>query len=77
MQMENSSIILLVLSAFVSFLIGRTIMHFRRRKQKSVMEAKQRRDAQAVQDGLSDPESRNRAKRRRQLRQMGKSVNKQ
>ena len=77
MQMENSSIILLVVSAFVSFLIGRMIMHFRRRKQKALMEANQRRAAQAVQDTPSDPESRNRAKRKRQLRQMEKSVNKQ
>jgi mannitol-specific phosphotransferase system IIBC component len=69
--METSSVILLVVSASISFALGRTIMHFRKKKKNS--EA-QKRSAQALRDAPPELESKNKSKRKRQLQQVGKSA---
>ncbi|MBC7649862.1 MAG: hypothetical protein H7197_12240, partial [Vitreoscilla sp.] len=66
--METSSIILLVVSASISFALGRTIMHFRNKKKNA--EA-QKRAAQALCDAPPEAESKNKSKRKRQLQQTG------
>jgi mannitol-specific phosphotransferase system IIBC component len=68
--METSHIILLVVSATISFAVGRTIM--RMRKIKKNTEA-QKRAAKALHDAPPEVESKNKAKRKRQMQQIEKS----
>lgn len=67
--METSQIILLVVSASVSFAIGRTIMHMR--KKKKAVEGKKR-AAEALRDAPPEAESKNKSKRKRQMRLIDK-----
>lgn len=64
--METSSIIILVVSGVISFALGRILVHMRNIKRK---ERAQAREAQALRDQPAPPESKNRRKRKRQLRQ--------
>ena len=66
--METSHIILLVVSASISFAIGRTIMHFRKKKKNAQNLLTEKRAAQALRDAALGPESMNKSKRRRQAR---------
>jgi mannitol-specific phosphotransferase system IIBC component len=68
--METSHIILLVVSASISFAIGRVIMHMRKIKKNA--EA-QKRAARALRDTPPEVESKNKSKRKRQLQQIEKS----
>ena len=68
--METSSIILLAVSASISFALGRTIMHFRNKKKNA--EAQKRAD-NALRNAPPEAESKNKSKRKRQISQMGKS----
>ncbi len=68
--METSSIILLVVSASISFALGRTIMHFRNKKKKV---AAQKLTAKALRGAPPEVESKNKSKRKRQLQQIEKS----
>lgn len=68
--METSSIILLAVSASISFALGRTIMHFRNKKKNA--EA-QKRAAMAVRDAPPEVASKNKSKRKRQMLQIEKS----
>ena len=63
--METSHIVFLVVSASISFAIGRVIMHMRKIKKNA--EA-QKRAAKALRDTPPEPESKNKAKRKRQQR---------
>ena len=65
--METSSVILLVVSASISFAIGRTIMHFRKKKKS---EEAQKAAARARRDARPEAESKNKSKRKRQLQQI-------
>lgn len=76
MQMDNSSIFFLVASAAISFAIGRFIMHWRKRKHAAQTEAAKKQSAEALSNAPVKPESRNRAKRKRQLRELEKSADK-
>lgn len=69
MELETSSIVLLVVSTAVSFGLGRTFMHFRRKKQKK--EA-QEREARTLRERPAETESKNKSKRKRQLQQAEK-----
>ena len=66
--METSSILLLVVSASISFALGRTVMHFRDNKRKAEKERLQKLQAQALRAAPSGPESKNKSKRKRQAR---------
>ena len=66
--METSSILLLVVSASISFALGRTVVHFRNKKRKAEQERLQKLQAQALRDAPPGPESRNKSKRKRQAR---------
>ena len=68
--METSSIILLAVSASISFALGRTIMHFRNKKKNA--EA-QKRAENALRNAPPEEESKNKSKRKRQLLQIEKS----
>ena len=72
--METSSIILLAVSASISFALGRTIMHFRNKKKNAEKQQAQKRAAQALRDGPPEAESKNKSKRKRQMQQMQKSA---
>ena len=72
--METSSIILLVVSASISFALGRTIVHFRNKKKNAEKEQARKRAAQALRDGPSELESKNKSKRKRQMQQIEKSA---
>lgn len=74
--METSSIILLVVSASISFGLGRTIVHFRNKKRKAQKEQLEKRQLQALREQSPEPESRNKSKRKRQLQQIDKSAGK-
>lgn len=67
--METSNIILLAISSAVSFAVGRTVMHFRRKKREKQA---QERQAQALRNRLPEAESSNKSKRKRQLQQLAK-----
>ena len=71
--METSSIILLVVSASISFALGRTIMHFRNKKKNAEKEQAQKRAAQVLRDAPPEAESKNKSKRKRQMQQIEKS----
>ena len=66
--METSSVILLVVSASISFAVGRTIMHFRKKSKADALLKTQQKAAQALRDAPPGPESKNKSKRKRQAR---------
>ena len=68
--METSSVILLVVSASISFAIGRTIMHFRKKKKN---DEAQKRAAKALRDAPPEAESKNKSKRKRQMQVIEKT----
>ena len=63
--METSHIILLAVSASISFALGRTIVHFRNKKKNA--EA-QKKAANALRNAPPEAESKNKSKRKRQAR---------
>lgn len=63
--METSHIILLVVSASISFAIGRVIMHMRKIKKNAEAQTKA---AKAQRDAPPEAESKNKSKRKRQVR---------
>lgn len=67
--METSNILLLVITTSVSFGVGRTVMHFRRKRREKQA---QERQAQALRDRPPEVESSNKSKRKRQLQQLAK-----
>jgi hypothetical protein len=67
--MDTSGIIFLAVSASISFGLGRLFMHLRAKKRKALEKESQKCAAQALLDQPPEPESKNRAKRKRQLRQ--------
>ena len=66
--METSSIILLVVSASISFALGRTILHFRNKKKQAKKEQALELQAQALRDAPPGPEPKNKSKRKRLAR---------
>ena len=66
--METSHIILLAVSASISFALGRTLMHFRKRKKNTERLLIEKRVAQAQRDAPPGPASMNKSKRKRQAR---------
>ncbi|MGH8831145.1 MAG: hypothetical protein ACREXV_08625 [Polaromonas sp.] len=72
--MDTSSIIFLVISCAVSFGLGRTFVHFRDKKRRKHA---QELEAQALRDRPVEPESLNKAKRKRQLQQLEKEAKSQ
>lgn len=75
--METSGVILLVVSASISFGLGRVFVHFRDKKRQAKKEQIQKRAAQALRDAPPALESTNKGKRKRQqqLLQRGKGAN--
>ena len=71
--METSSIILLLVSASISFAAGRVIVHFRNVKRKRQALERQ---SQEKRDRPAEPEARNKAKRKRQLQEIDKATRK-
>ena len=69
MELDTPSIVLLVVSSFVSFGLGRTFVHFRNKKRKQQALA---RETQIFRDRPAEPESKNRSKRKRQLEDIKK-----
>jgi len=65
--METSSIILLAISASISFALGRTVVHFRNKKRKAQKDLTDQQAARALRDAVPGPESKNKAKRKRQM----------
>ena len=63
--MEISHIILLAVSASISFAIGRTIMHFRKKKKNLQTQQKA---AEVMRDAPPEAASKNKSKRKRQAR---------
>jgi hypothetical protein len=68
--METSSIILLLVSASISFAAGRVIVHFRSIKRKRQALERQ---AQEKRDRPAEPESKNKSKRKRQLQEIDRT----
>ena len=66
--METSSIILLVVSASISFALGRTILHFRNKKKQTKKDQALALRAKALRDAPPGPESKNKSKRKREAR---------
>ena len=63
--MEISSAILLIVSASISFALGRTILHFRNKKKQAKKEQALAMQAKALKDAPPGPESKNKSKRKR------------
>lgn len=70
--METSSIILLAVSASISFALGRTIMHFRNKKKFAAKMAAEKKALQALREAPTGPASKNKSKRKRQARRQEK-----
>ncbi len=68
--METSSIILLAVSASISFALGRTIMYFRNKKKNAEKERLQKQAAQALRDAPPEAASKNKSKRKRQMQNL-------
>jgi len=66
--METSHIILLAVSASISFAIGRTIMHVRKRRKNAAEAQAEGRALQVLRDAPAGPGSKNKSKRKRQQR---------
>jgi mannitol-specific phosphotransferase system IIBC component len=66
--MEKSEIIVMTIGALISFAIGRTIMHFRTKKKNAEKAQANNRAPEALRDSQPGPESKNKAKRKRQQR---------
>jgi mannitol-specific phosphotransferase system IIBC component len=58
----------LVVSASISFAIGRTIMHFRKKKKAEALQKIEQKAAQALRDAPPGAESKNKSKRKRLAR---------
>ena len=72
--MENSSIILLVVSCAASFGIGRVIKHFLgKKRQREAMQIAMH-QAEALRNRPPEAPSNNKAKRRRQMQQQSRDV---
>lgn len=67
--MDTPGIILLVVSASISFGLGRLFVYFRDKKRKEKKEQALKRAAQALRDAPPEAESKNKSKRKRQLSQ--------
>ena len=67
--METPAIIFLVVSCAISFGLGRLFVYFRDKKRKKAAEE---RAAQVLRNRPAEPESLNKAKRKRQLQQAAK-----
>ena len=67
--METSSIVLLVVSASISFAIGRTIMHFRKKKKAEAQLRLEAKKKQALRDAPPGSEPKNKSKRKRLARE--------
>lgn len=74
--METSSVILLLVSASISFALGRTVLHFRNKKRDALKEQQRLRLARAKRDAPPEPAANNKSKRKRQLQQTSKSADK-
>ncbi len=68
--METPGVILLVISAAISFAVGRFIVHLRNIKRQRKVSEQQ---AQAQRDRPAEPEAKNKAKRKRQLQALEKA----
>ena len=67
--MDTPGIILLVVSASISFGLGRLFVYFRDKKRKEKKEQALKRAAQALRDAPPEAESKNKSTRKRQLNQ--------
>ena len=67
--MENSNIVLLVVSSAVSFALGRVYVHVRDKKRKNLKDEAEARRAQVLREQPVGPESKNKSKRKRQQQQ--------
>jgi hypothetical protein len=70
--MDTSSILLLVVSASISFALGRFVVFLRDKKRNADKEKAQQKAAEALKNQPPEPESLNKAKRKRQLRDAGR-----
>lgn len=70
--MDTSSILLLVVSASISFALGRFVVFLRDKKRNADKEKARLKAAQAQKSQPPGPESMNKAKRKRQLRDAGR-----
>ena len=64
--METSHIILLAVSASISFAIGRAVMHFRKKKKNADKAQTEGGALQALRDAPAGLGSKNKSKRKRQ-----------
>ena len=65
-MMDTTSIVLLVVTASISFGVGRAIMHMRKKKQAAKTKLLAERAAQAARDAPQSPPSNNKSKRKRE-----------
>lgn len=72
--MDSSSILLLVVSASISFALGRFVVFLRNKKRNADKEKALQKLAQAIKDRPPEAESMNKAKRKRQLRDAQRQV---
>ena len=71
--METPTLIFLVVSCAISFCLGRTFVYFRDKKRKARADELKARQAQFIRDQPPEAESKNKAKRRRQLQELEKN----
>ena len=66
-MLDSTGMILLAVTASISFVIGRVIMHWRKRKKAEQQLIVNERAAQALKEMPPEPPSNNKSKRKRQL----------
>ncbi|MES2192699.1 MAG: hypothetical protein V4454_21470 [Pseudomonadota bacterium] len=70
--MDTSSILLLVVSASISFALGRFVVFLRDKKRNADKEKARLKAAEELKNRPPEPEAMNKAKRKRQLRDAGR-----
>lgn len=70
--METPLVIILVVSCAISFALGRTFVYFRDKKKKQAEETLKALAQRRREDAGNEAESKNKAKRKRQLQQAAK-----
>jgi hypothetical protein len=74
LTIDNTQIILLVVTCLVSFGIGRAIKHSRGKKRRREAELAAMQQAQILRDRPSEPPSNNKSKRKRQMQQESRNA---
>ncbi len=73
-MIDAAGLVLLAVSGAISFALGRTVVHFRRKKRDRLAQEAQATQELALRNRPPEPPSKNKSKRKRQLQQEQQQV---